>query len=450
MPANDANTLLPFSLPSLCGKKITAAFDGGTISSDGGVILLAGADKRLGLIERLAALIPDDRDPNQITHTMADLMRARVFAIACGYPDANDLDTLRTDPVFKLACGRLPESGIDLTSQPTVSRLENTPDLRTLIRLNHALVDLWCRSCRRPPEAITLDVDDTADTVHGHQQLALFNAHYDERCFLPIHVYDVASGHCVMTALRPGKTPDGKEVRAHLRRLVRRIRRHWPNTRITIRGDSHYGRLEAMDWCERNDVQYIFGLSTNTALAALVEIRADAVRARRATGEQTTVRDYTETTYAAKSWSQARRVVARIEATPRGLDIRYVVTNITRCAPQWVYESLYCARGAAENLIKRHKSQLASDRTSCRSPLANQMRLFLHTVAYWLMLAVHDAIPAPQPLANRDFSSLRLRLLQVAVRIKETASRITLAFTAACPDAALFRGLVGTLLPRPT
>src|SRR5271157_676102 len=126
MPANDANTLLPFSLPSLCGKKITAAFDGGTISSDGGVILLAGADKRLGLIERLAALIPDDRDPNQITHTMADLMRARVFAIACGYPDANDLDTLRSDPVFKLACGRLPESGIDLTSQPTVSRLENT------------------------------------------------------------------------------------------------------------------------------------------------------------------------------------------------------------------------------------------------------------------------------------------------------------------------------------
>src|SRR5271166_6922551 len=140
MPANDDDTLLPFSLPSLCGKKITAAFDGGTISSDGGVILLAGADKRLGLIERPAALIPDDRDPNQITHTITDLMRARVFAIACGYPDANDPDTLCTDPVFKLACGRLPESGIDLTSQPTVSRLENTPDLRTLIRLNHAQV----------------------------------------------------------------------------------------------------------------------------------------------------------------------------------------------------------------------------------------------------------------------------------------------------------------------
>jgi Transposase DDE domain group 1 len=449
MPATDDDTLLPFSLPSLCGKKITAGFDGGTISSDGGVILLAGADRQLGLIERLAALIPDERDPAQITHTMADLMRARVFAIACGYPDANDLDTLRKDPAFKLACGRLPESGTELASQPTLSRWENTPDLRTLIRLNHALVDLWCQSSRRPPKAITLDIDDTPNTTHGYQQLSLFNAHHDERCFMPIHVYDAASGHCVMTVLRPGKTPDGKEVRAHLRRLVRRIRMHWPRTRITIRGDSHYGRPEAMDWCEQNKVQYIFGLATNAKLAALVEAKADEVRVRRATGPDKTVRDHTEITYGANSWSQPRRVIARIEATPLGLDIRYVVTNIVRCAPRWVYESLYCARGGAENLIKRHKSQLASDRTSCRSPLANQMRLFEHTVAYWLMRTVQEAVPASQPLANGDFNSVRLRLLKVAVRIRETASRIRLAFAAACPDAALFRGLVGTLILRP-
>ena len=450
MPATDDDLLLPFSLPSIRGKKITAAFDGGTISSDGGVILLAGADKRLGLIDRLAAVIPDCRDPAQITHTIADLMRARVFAIACAYPDANDLDSLRKDPAFKLACGRLPQSGIALASQPTLSRWENAPDLRTLVALNHALVDLWCQSYRRPPKAITLDIDDTADTVHGHQQLSLFNAHYDERCFMPIHIYDAATGHCVMTILRPGKTPDGKEVRNHLRRLVRRIRLHWPRTSITIRGDSHYGRVEAMDWCERNDVQYLFGFATNTTLAALVETKADEVRARRATGPNDTVRDYTETRYAAKSWSKTRRMVARIEATPRGLDIRYVATNIIHCAPQWVYESLYCTRGGAENLIKRHKSQLASDRTSCCSPLANQMRLFLHTVAYWLMRVMQDAIPEPQPLANADFAGLRLRLLKLAVRIRETASRVRLAFTAACLDAALFRGLVRTLILRPT
>src|SRR5580700_5772775 len=450
MPTDADDTLFPFSLPSIGRKKITAAFDAGQISSDGGVILLAGADKRLGLIDALAAIIPDHRDPLRITHTLSDIVRGRVFAIACGYPDANDLSDLRKDPAFKLACGRLPESGDDLHSQPTMSRWENAPDLRTLIRMTRAMVDLWCKSYRRAPKAITLDIDDTADTVHGHQQLSLFNAHYDERCFLPIHVYDAATGHCVMTILRPGKTPDGKEVRAHLRRLVRRIRLHWPDTRITIRGDGHYGRREAMDWCDQNRVHYIFGLSSNAVLAAQVFAKTDHVCVRRATANLDLVRDYTETSYGAKSWSYPRRVVARIEATRKGLDVRYVVTNITYGTAEWLYDSLYCARGQAENLIKRHKSQLASDRTSCRSPLANQMRLILHTAAYWLMMTVRDEIPYMQPLASGEFTTIRLRLLKIAVRIKETTTRIKLAFAANCPDAALFRGMIGALIPRPT
>ena len=450
MPTNVDDTLLPFSLPSICQRKVTAAFDGGRISSDGGVLLLAGADQQIGLIDTLAAIIPDYRDPNHITHTLSDILRARIFAIACGYPDGDDLDDLRKDPAFKLACGRLPESGDDLASQPTLSRWENAPDLRTLIRLMQAMVDLWCESHRHPPKAITLDIDDTADTVHGHQQLSLFNAHYDERCFMPVHVYDVDTGHCVLTILRPGKTPDGKEVRGHLRRLVRRIRRHWPHTRITIRGDSHYGRREAMDWCEKNGIDYVFGLPSNAILAAQIFGKTDEVCVRRAIGNLDVVRDYTETLYAAKSWSHPRRVVARIEATRKGLDTRYVVTSITHCPAQWLYDCIYCARGQAENLIKRHKSQLASDRTSCRSPLANQMRLILHTAAYWLMLMVRNAIPKPQPLASGEFSTIRLRLLKIAVRIKETASRIRLAFAANCPDAALFRGLIGTLILRPT
>jgi Transposase DDE domain group 1 len=450
MPAAADDPLLPFALPSICQKKVTAAFDGGRISSDGGVLLLAGADRRLNLIDTLAAIIPDHRDPTQITHSMADILRGRVFAIACGYPDADDLDDLRRDPAFKLACGRLPESGDDLHSQPTMSRWENAPDERTLIRMARAMVDLWCQSYPRPPKAITLDVDDTADTVHGHQQLSLFNAHHDERCFMPLHVYDADSGHCVLAMLRPGKTPDGNEVRGHVRRLVRRIRLHWPNTVITIRGDSHYGRWEAMQWCEQNAVQYVFGLAQNAVLEALVQARIDAVNARWAANGVDVVRDYTETRYAAKTWSHPRRVVARMEATYKGLDTRYVVTNVTHCGAQWLYDSLYCARGQAENLIKRHKSQLASDRTSCRSPLANQMRLILHTAAYWLMLDVRNAIPRPQQLASGEFSTIRLRLLKVAVRIKETASRVRLAFASNCPDAALFRGLVRTLILRPT
>lgn len=450
MPATDDDTLSPFPLPSLGGKKVIAAFDGGLISSDGGVLLLAGLDKKIGLIETLAALMPDHRNPLLITHSMEDILRARVLAIACGYPDADDLDDLRGDPAFKMACGRLPETADHLPSQPTMSRWENEPDLRALIRMTQAMVDLWCKSHPHPPNAITLDIDDTADTVHGNQQLSLFNAHYDERCFLPIHIYDADTGHCVVTILRPGKTPSGKEVRAHLRRLIRRIRMHWPDTIITIRGDGHYGRREVMAWCEANRVQYVLGLSKNATLDAQVFTATDAACVKRALGKLDIVRDYTETQYAAKSWSHPRRVVARIEATRKGLDVRYVVTNIAHCAPQWLYDSLYCARGQAENHIKWHKRQLASDRTSCRSPLANQMRLILHTAAYWLMLALRTAIPKQQVLASGEFATIRARVLKVAVRIRETASRIKLAFAANCPDAALFQSLARTLIPRPT
>ena len=449
MPTTDNDTGFPFTLPGTGGKKVTAAFDGGLISSDGGVLLLAGADKRLGLIDTLAALIPDHRDPDRITHSVADIMRARVFAIACGYEDANDLDTLRHDPAFKMACARTPESGDALASQPTISRLENAAGRRVLIRMSHALVDLWCRGHQCPPRSITLDIDDTADTAHGHQALALFNAHYDERCFLPIHIYDAATGHCVLTLLRPGKTPGGKEIRGHVRRLIRRIRAHWPDTAITLRGDSHYGRREVMDWCEENGVAYVFGLSGNDVLRGQVFARTDEACVRRAPGGLDRVRDYTGTRYAAKSWSRPRRVVARIEVTRKGLDIRYVVTSIAHGTAQWLYDGLYCARGQAENRIKWHKSQLASDRTSCRCPLANQMRLILHTAAYWLMLMVRRAIPGSQPLASGDFSTIRLRLLKIAVRVRETASRIRLAFASNCPDAELFRRLMGALTPRP-
>src|SRR5271156_5538400 len=191
------DTVELFSFPATGHKKITAGFDGGRMTSDGGVMLLAAAERRLGIAQRLASLIADPRNPLFVTHSVADILRARMLAIACGYEDGDDLDYLRTDPGFKLACGRLPDSGRDLCSQPTVSRWENAPDLRTVIRMTYAMVDTYCASYRRPPAAVTLDIDDTEDVVHGHQQLSLFNAHYDERCFLPIHVYDIATSRPV-------------------------------------------------------------------------------------------------------------------------------------------------------------------------------------------------------------------------------------------------------------
>ena len=433
------DTILPFSFPAVGRKKGTAAFDGGRLTSDGGVMLLGVAERRLGIADRLAGLITDRRNPLLITHSVADILRARMLAIACGYEDADDLDDLRTDPGFKLACGRLPDSGADLCSQPTMSRWENMPSLREVVRLSAALVDIYCASYPRPPGAVTLDIDDTVDAVHGHQQLSLFNAHYDERCFLPIHVYDTATSRPVAFLLRPGKTPSGEEIRHHLRRLIRRIRQHWPRTRITIRGDSHYGRPEVMAWCEANGVDYILGLAGNNVVRRLFDAAADDVCVRRAEAQAPTLRRYGETRYGAKSWGCTRRVAARIEASTMGLDIRYVVTNLKVGSAEWLYDTLYCERGQAENLIKLHKSQLASDRTSCRSPLANQFRLILHTAAYWLMLTVRDAIPKAEKLAGCEFTTLRIRLIKIAARISETATRVRIALASACPEAALFR-----------
>lgn len=207
--------MLPsFDLPAVRRKKLTASFDGGQLSSDGGLLLLREAERRLGLANRLAGVIRDRRDPARIDHALPELLKTRILAIACGYEDANDLDRLRHDPLLKLAVGRCPRSGSALCSQSTMSRLENMPSKIEAARLTAALVDQFCASFPRAPTAITLDIDDTVDVVHGGQQLSFWNAHYDCRCFLPIHVYHVESGKPVVMILREGKTPKGSEVRA--------------------------------------------------------------------------------------------------------------------------------------------------------------------------------------------------------------------------------------------
>src|SRR5947209_13863478 len=302
------DSFLPFSFPAIGRKKVTAAFDGGRLSSDGGVMLLAQAERRLGLAERLAAVIPDGRDQSRVTHLLPDILPARIFAIACGYEDADVLDRLRLDPAFKLACGRLPDTGVDLCSQPTVSRWENAPSLRDLVRLMGVMVDLYCASYSAPPVAVTLDIDDTLDVVHGHQQLSFFNAHYDERCFLPIHIYEAASGKPVAMILRAGKTPSGEEVRTVLKHVIKRIRKHWPNTKILVRGDSHYGREEVMEWCEETTgVDYVFGFGTNEVLQGLTREAADAIAVQRAQSGKDKLRGFMDFRYGAKTWDKKRR-----------------------------------------------------------------------------------------------------------------------------------------------
>jgi len=202
-----------------------------------------------------------------------------------------------------------------------------------------------------------------------------------------------------------------------------------------------------MDWCDGNGIDYVFGPPGNAVLARAVEEAADDIRTRRAEAANPCLRGYAETRYRAKSWKTERRACARIEATTLGLDIRFVVTSLAVRSAEYVYDTLYCERGQAENLIKMHKAQLASDRTSCRSPLANQMRLILHSAAYWLMLTVRDSIPKSHALAKAEFATIRLRLLKIGGRIIETASRVRIAFAAACPEAALIRHIAAALMP---
>jgi hypothetical protein len=337
------DTILPFDFPAVGRKKLTAAFDGGRITSDGGVLLLGLVERQLGIAAKLAQLITDPRNPALVTHSVDDILRARILAIACGYEDADDLDHLRSDPAFKLACNRLPDSGGDLCSQPTVSRWENAPSLREVVRMTDAMIDLYCASYARPPLpsiSTTRPISCTGISSFPCSTATTANAAFCRSMS--------TTGRPVAVLLRPGKTPSGAEIRGHLRRLVRRIRLHWPDTRLTIRGDSHYGRPEVMAWCEANGLSYIFGLSGNAVLDRMVEPIADAVRVQRALTQAPAVRRYTEIRYGAQSWHGERRVAARIEATPQGLDIRYVVTNLRRGSAEWLYAAIYCARGAAE------------------------------------------------------------------------------------------------------
>ncbi len=293
-----------FSFPAIRSKKATGGFDGGAITSDAGVLLLAQAKRRPGIVDRLAGVIPDDRDPSRVRHRVCDILRARAMAVACGYEDADDLDALRHDPGFMMVPGKAPGEEVGLVSRPTMSRFENRANVRSLIHIGREMVDIFCSSCEAPPELVTLDIGDTFDAAYGQQQLTLFNGYHGERGYAPIHVYEAESEKPVAFILRPAGTPSGVEARGHVRRLIRRIRSHWPQTRIILRGDGHYGRPEVMAWCEaRAGVDFIFGLPANSALRRdpVVTRAQDACAVQRATESLPVLRSFCETLYAAAS-----------------------------------------------------------------------------------------------------------------------------------------------------
>src|SRR5271169_2138714 len=369
------DSMLPLpGLSPVGGKTVVAKFDGGLLSSDAGILVLREVEQRLRVADRLAACMVDPRAPELITHPLAEIIRFRLLMIGAGYEDGNDAGSLRSDPIFKMALDLSP-SERELCSQSTISRLENLPDARSLLRMGRAMVDLYCESFQRVPKRITLDIDDTFDAVHGGQQLRLFNAHYDEYGFQPIVVFDGA-GRFVTAVLRPAKRPGGKEIKAFLRRL---LRANWPHTEILLRADSHYCGPEVLDWCRANRLDYILGVAPTSTLRRHIEGLEDATKTLyEAAPGNGKARRFKEFYDGAASWSRVERVIARVEVGAQGSDTRFVVTNLQQRNARRLYEDVYCRRGQAENHIKSWKTHLAADRTSCTKASANQLRLFLH------------------------------------------------------------------------
>lgn len=405
---------------SISGKKMIADFEGGAMSSDGGVLLLRQVAKQVGVIEALVDSIHDGRHPSYIDHQLCDLVRQRVFQIACGYPEAVASNALRKDAAMKSGCDRLPFSGEALAGQSTMCRFENSASRTDIYRMSRAMVDVFLDSYKRRPRRIVLDLDETCDPTHGAQQGSLFHRFYDTYCLLPLHIYESGTGRLVTTVLRPGKTPKGCEIAAIVKRLIRHIRKRWPKVQIVIRGDSHYGRAEVCDVCEAEGAYYILGLATNSklqdmALRSWWELTRDAIGPYRC---------FTELVYRAGSWSKDRRVIVRVDAKERGVDLRFVLTNMPQKNAGYLYDKIYCRRCQMENLIKDHKNGLRSDLTSCTSFKANSVRLLLHSAAYVLLHHLRERILAGTGMATALFETVRLRLLKVGTRIVERSKAV--------------------------
>ena len=334
---------------------------------------------RLGIANAITLPLPDLRDPLRITHTYADMALVRMVLIAAGYEDCDDADALRTDPAMKIACGRAPVTGVDLMSQPTLSRLENVADMAALYRIGRGLIDLYCRSFAEAPYRIILDIDDTNDMAHGQQELALFNTHAGGTCFQPMLIFDGMTGKPILSLLRPGKRPSGEEAARVLAHVIHRIRRHFPKVRILVHGDSHYCSGPVLELLQNKRCDYMLGLAINARLAALAEPCMERSALRRSS-RRPSVRRFHQFQYKAGAWSRSHKVIARVEATALGTDARFIITNLSGRAKH-LYDKVYCQRGCMENLIKDMKLYTRSDKTAGSRWQANQFRLFLHVMA---------------------------------------------------------------------
>jgi len=426
----------PVRFSSLNRKNIVADFRGGTLTSDGGALLLREVDRRLGLIDQMAECLADPRDPAKIKHDQRTMLAQRIFGIALGYEDLNDHDQLRHDPLFSVLAEKAPEPGSPLASSPTLCRLENRVARQALAKLSTVFVEQFIASFDEPPEELILDFDPTDVPLHGAQERRFFHGYYDHYCFLPLYVF--CGQQLLVAYLRPSNIDGALHARAVLRLLVNRLRQVWPQVRILFRGDSGFARRKLMRWCEKNSVDYVIGLARNEVLKRMTAPFMEAAEAEYEKTRQK-VRNFHDLAYAAETWDRERRVIAKAERLPEGPNLRFVVTSLSDLCPHCVYDGTYCLRGDMENRIKEQQLMLFADRASCRSFLANQFRLLLSSAAYVLVEALRRTALAGTELAAAQASTIRLKLFKVAARVVVSVRRVVLHFSTAYPLQAVFR-----------
>jgi Transposase DDE domain group 1 len=464
-PASDF-TPEQLRFPPAAGYTVRGDFAGGEISSDLGALVLAAVDRRIGLVDRMAAAITDSRDPRYITHTLRELLTQRIFQLASGYEDGNDANTLRGDPLFKLAAEQAPlDTDNLLACGATHSRLEGALRRSDIYRMTRALILQFIAGYSCAPDSITLDLDHTDDATFGQQPLSFYNHHYGHYCYLPLLVFEASKGALVTAVLRPGKRPTGAENAMIMKRVLGLLRQHWPHTHIVLRGDGHFANPELMELIVADgNADFIFGLGGNAILSRKAEGLMRNARGHLALHRSlaaqglgpavAAARLFGEFEYAAKSWPQAFRVVLKAEVLPGSFGApdkdneRFVVTSMHGPSPRTLYQQAYCARGQAEGWIKQVKCDLKADRTSASSFVANFGRLLLTAAAYVLHQQLRQLGLQGTALATAQPKTVILSLFKIAVRVKQYKDRVLLHLPTACPVKALLATVCKRLYPR--
>jgi Transposase DDE domain group 1 len=447
-------------------RQVVASFDGGRISSDGGLLLLREVARDTGVLERFARCFTDYRDPRLIEHQVAELVAQRVLALAQGYEDLNDHDALRDDTLLALAVGKSDLTGAQrlrerdrghaLAGKSTLNRLERTPEkLKPEERYKKIIYDPatieelftadFIRAHPHAPEELILDLDATDDPLHGQQEGRFFHGYYGCYCYLPLYIF--CGDFLLCAKLRTSDRDGSAGALAEVARIVAQLRAVWPEVRITLRADSGFAREELMKWCEQHQVDYIFGLARNARLEAAISGElAEAEAQSRASGKPVRIfKDFTYQTL--NSWSRSRRVVGKAEHLPDKSNPRFVVTSypMARMAAAPLYEELYCARGDMENRIKEQQLGLFADRTSSATMRANQLRLWFAAIAYVLVNHLRHTGLRDTELVRAQVSTIRCRLLKLGARVTVSVRRIVASLSSAFPLQALFARVLANL-----